>query len=163
MSLHPDGDRLWIGTQKRGLGEYSYRDGRFIWHDERHGLPDDWITCIARSGGVLYAGTFVGGLARYDGKKWHDIPQLRGENVTALEPDGQGGLFIATRNGVWRQLPQGELSKLSQPWLDAEAQALWYSEKGLWIGTRTGLFFLRNASLALEPDDKTRSTNAIAG
>ncbi|HEX8236255.1 MAG TPA: hypothetical protein VF600_09890 [Abditibacteriaceae bacterium] len=152
MSLYPDGDRLWIGTQKRGLGEYSHRDGRFTWHDERHGMPDDWITCITKIDNVLYAGTFVGGLARYDGKKWHDIPQLRGENVTALEANGQGSLFIATRNGVWQQSRQGTLAKLPQQWLDTEAQALLAVPQGLLIGMRTGLFFVVNESL--KPVDK---------
>ena len=148
-TLHPTGSTLWIGTQSRGVGEYSYATNKLHWHDERHGLPDDWITCLARVNGVLYAGTFVGGLAWWDGERWATAPQLKGENVTALEPDGAGGLFIATRNGVWHRSAQGVLRRLNDDakFLDSEAQALCGVPEGLWIGTRTGLFFVTGATL----------------
>jgi ligand-binding sensor domain-containing protein len=149
MGLYPDGSTLWIATQSRGVGEFDYTTGKLRWHDERHGLPDDWITTITRVGSTLYAGTFVGGLAWWDGKKWTTAPQLKGENVTALEPDGADGLYIATRNGVWHRTQQGTFQRLNDKvdFLDTEVQALCKVPEGLWIGARTGLFFVTKASL----------------
>lgn len=109
MSLYADDGKVWLGTQSRGVAEYSHLTKTLRWHDERHGLTDDWITCISNVGDEIYAGTFVGGLVRFDGKKWHHEPQLQGENVTALEPDSRGGIYIATRNGTWHRNKKGEL------------------------------------------------------
>lgn len=149
MGLCPDGDTLWIATQSRGIAQYSHRDGTLRWHDERMGLPDDWITGLQKIGDSLYAGTFVGGLARFDGKTWTTAPELKGENVTALEPDNRGGLYIATRNGIWHRSQAGQMTRLVDrtPFLDSEAQTLCLVPGGLWIGTRTGLYFLCDASL----------------
>jgi ligand-binding sensor domain-containing protein len=141
MSLLPDGDTLWIGTQNRGLGEYSHRAGTLRWHDERQGLPDDWITCLAKIGDMLCAGTFVGGLAWSNGERWQVAAQLQGENITALEADGQGGVWIATRNGVWHKSANEAPRELPQALCDPEVQALHREPQGLWIGTRTGLFY----------------------
>lgn len=143
-ALLPDGDTLWIGTQTRGLAAYSHATGRLRWYDERDGLPDDWVTAIARSGGNIDAGTFVGGLAQYRGSGWTSGSLLNGQNVTALVPDEADGLYIATRNGVWHQAHDGTLTLLNRraAFLDTEAQCLCAVEGGLWIGTRTGLYFL---------------------
>lgn len=142
--LLPDGKILWIGTQGRGLMEVNRRTGERRWHDERGGLKDDWITCLAKAGGTLYAGTFVGGLARYDGKRWRQTPELTGQNVTALAADGRSGLFIATRRGIWKRDHSGEMQWLAKrvPVLEGETQALCMTPEGLWIGTRTALIFL---------------------
>ena len=145
----PDGDTLWVGTQGRGLAQIQRATGRFVrWHDERHGLPDDWITALTRVGDTVCVGTFVGGLARWNGSKWTSPSELAGQNVTALEPDGAGGMFIATRAGVWHRSVTGAMKPLGKrfPFLDTEAQALLRSledNNGLWVATRTGLFFVR--------------------
>lgn len=118
-------------------------------HDERHGLSDDWITALSRSSKVLYAGTFVGGLCRQNGAHWLASKELAGENVTALEPDGDGGIFITTRTGLWHRNDKGKMANLGAqvPWLDTELQALSATDGGLWIGSRTGLFWLRQSTL----------------
>ncbi|MBV9864518.1 MAG: hypothetical protein JO316_04160 [Abitibacteriaceae bacterium] len=146
--LYPEGDTLWIGTQSRGIGKFNRTTGKLLWHDERMGLPDDWITCMARVGNALYAGTFVGGLARCEGEHWQTYPELQGENVTALEPDGAAGVFIATRTGLWHETV-GKLLKVNQqvPFLDTEVQSLKRQQNGLWVGTRTGLYYLTEATL----------------
>jgi ligand-binding sensor domain-containing protein len=86
----------------------------------------------------------VGGPARRDGGRWRAVPELGKENVTQLAPDADGGLFIATRAGVWHQNTEGALLALAEraPFLDPEVQALCLADGGLWIGTRTGLHFL---------------------
>jgi len=144
--LLPDGKTLWIGTQGRGLLEVPRLTGKRRWHDERGGLSDDWITCLAKANGTLYAGTFVGGLARYDGKRWRQTPELAGQNVTALAADGKGGLLISTRQGVWKRNRNGKMRWLASqfPLLKGETQALCMTPEGLWIGTRTALMLWKN-------------------
>ncbi len=146
MALLPDGDTLWFATQSRGIAEIERATGKIRWHDERLGLPDDWITCLAKVGTEIFAGTFVGGLARWDGLKWQVAPEFGGECVTALDSDGAGGLYVATRKGVWHRDAKGKLQPMREraPWLEPEAQALCVVPEGLWIGTRTGIFYLKS-------------------
>jgi Ca-activated chloride channel family protein len=194
-ALLPDGGTLWLGTQNRGIAEVDRVSDTVHWHDERHGLPDDWVTVLAHvqpgageggsdggregvTGGKgrtafpdpvppsltpsLYAGTFIGGLARREGARWSAIrgPAVPGtsattaaavytassgsECVTALETDDAGGLFVGTRGGVWYQAPDGLIRKIaaSAAFLDAEVQCLCAVADGLWAGTRTGLYFV---------------------
>ena len=151
-ALYPQDDTLWIGTQGRGLAQWNRIENKrrsLQWHDERGGLPDDWITALACMNGTLYAGTFVGGLAAWDGTRWQTAPALKGENITALEPDGNGGVFVASRTGLWHDDGAGALTPVrpASRFLDSETQALCRDKTGLWIGTRTGLFFCPNSSL----------------
>lgn len=154
--LLPDNDTLWVGTQGRGLAEIDRATGAFRrWHNERNGLPDDWVTSLCRAGGALHAGTFVGGLARLapGATRWSVAPNLRGQNVTALEADGAGGLFVATRAGVWHERAAATGSALvrlaGSALVDPEVQCLHRSAGGLWIGARTGIFLVSEATLRL--------------
>ncbi len=141
LGILPDEDCVWIATQSRGLGRWNRQSGEFRWFDERDGLSDDWITALAKIDGKIYAGTFVGGLARLDGEKWHVFPALRGLNVTAIEADGQGGARAATRHGLWK-ISGEKAEKETADWLDNEQQALLATKTGVWVGTRTSLSFL---------------------
>lgn len=147
-ALLPDGDNLWLGTQNRGAAHFNRAQNTLTWHDERSGLPDDWITVFGREGTTTFAGTFVGGLAQSRGaattSRWKDVEELRGRNVTALESDGQSGFFIATRAGLWRRAADGKLENLNARfvWLENEIQALRLAPRGLWIGGRTAIYFL---------------------
>ena len=154
-SLLREDDTLWIGTQSRGLAQWNDAQGKSgeptKWHDERDGLGDDWITALARSEKTLAAGTFVGGLSLFDGQNW-SAPILDGENVTALEGESSGGFFIATRHGTWHRDSRGSMRPIGG--VDEEAQALLRQGEGLWIGTRTGLFWVADADgKAAEPID----------
>ena len=140
-ALYAQGDTLWIGTQNRGLAEYRHATGQLRWHDEREGFRDDWITTIAANGASLYIGTFVGGMMRREGERWSP-PVLMGENITAFAPDATQGEWIATRKGLWHQTASGELTPAHIPFLDSEVQALLAVQGGVWVGTRTGIFFL---------------------
>ncbi|MFN3653492.1 MAG: hypothetical protein ACK47B_28265 [Armatimonadota bacterium] len=155
--LLPAGETLWVGTQGRGLAEVHRPSGTVRWHDERHGLPDDWVTVLGRTGQTICAGTFVGGLAWKSGDRWTVTPELEGENVTDLAEDRPDGLFIATRSGLWRRTADDRVERLNDriPYLDTETQALHRVGSGLWVGTRTGLFFLTEATLR-EPKQTAR-------
>jgi ligand-binding sensor domain-containing protein len=143
-TLLPDGDSLWIGTQQRGIAEYAHSTGQLRWHDDRGGLPDDWIKYLSRQGDTLCAGTFIGGLAYRDDEGWTAESILLGEEVTALATGAEGSLFIGTRKGLWRRQVDGTLAKIERPFLDEEVQALQVDGAHLWVGTRTGLFVLKD-------------------
>lgn len=150
-SVTSQGKRLWLGTENRGLFEWDARRQRLRHHDERQGLPDDWITSLARSGTVLFAGTFNGGLAWRDDKdtKWHSVPSLNRIGITAMVPDGAHRTYIATRFGLYYRNDKGVLHD-SQRGLaphEREIQALLQTARGLWIGTRNGLLFRTHSSL----------------
>lgn len=142
--LFPDGETVWIGTQGGGLVAYDRRRRTTRRFDERHGLTDDWITTLARAGSRLYAGTFNGGLLVREEERWHRVPEVRGATVTALAAAGERGLFVATRSGGYRITGDGQVEPLTAqaPYLDPELQALYPVPGGLWIGARTGIFFL---------------------
>lgn len=131
-----DGERLWLGTQGKGL--FALRGNTVTRHDERHGLPDDWLTALQKTpDGTLWAGTFVGGLARLrpGASRWERLPQTDGQQVTALEPR-RTGLLVATRERV---LDAAGVGSTIPPL--REAQALCQgSTLGLWIGARTALY-----------------------
>ena len=145
MVLHPVGNSLWIGTQSLGLIMYNHQSAKILLIDARHGLPDDWITAIAgNADDKIFAGTFVGGLAWKTISGWQTFTSIARENVTALEMDESGGIYIATRHGVWHQSNSGIWRNYQQffPSLAPEAQALLQTPEGLWVGTRTGLYFI---------------------
>ena len=155
MALLPQGKTLWIATQDRGV--IGWENGQWRTVDERAGLPDDWVTALAtlaptqkqiESTAPLLAGTFVGGLAQCDAGKCEAAPELRGQNVTALQNDGRGGAFIATRQGLWYRADDAGLHRLQIAWLDSEVQALCRVSGGLWVGTRTSLNFVTDATLS---------------
>ncbi len=139
-----DGDEVWLATQSRGAGVWNRATGALKWLDERAGLPDDWVTVLGKLNSKIYAGTFVGGLARLDGDRWFSFPELKGENVTSLcaTPDG---ILAATRHGVY-EVKGNTAKKLDFDWLDSENQALLSDERGVWIGARTSLNFCRMPS-----------------
>lgn len=146
LALYPDGDVLWVGTQKRGLGGFHHATGAWEWHDERRGLPDDWVRAVLHTGDSLYAGTFVGGLVvRRDGN-WAAVPGLAAGEITALEPSGPIAFYAGTRAGVWALNTAGGAAPRTFDLLPSglEVQALCHTVEGLWIGARTGIFFVPN-------------------
>ena len=143
MNLALQGDDVWIGTQSRGLAKWMRATNELRFYDERDGLNDDWITAICVDGERVWAGTFVGGLHVYENGKWHEFEATKGENVTAIVPDTNGGAIAATRRGCYRA--RGETAELiSETWLDSEQQAILKSGNGLWIGARTSLNFWKS-------------------
>lgn len=140
-AILPDEDTVWIGTQGRGLAQYIRTSGDIRMHDERHGLADDWIKCLARVGETIYAGTFVSGLFVLEGSGWAQVPGIDAAEITCLSSDSSGSLFIATRTGAFARSVDGTIHRLEPR--ASEIQALCSSDSGLWLGSRTGIWLLR--------------------
>ena len=142
MNLATQGDDVWIGTQSRGIAKWTRSTNGLQFFDERDGFNDDWITALCVDGPRVWAGTFVGGLHVYENGKWHDFDSTKDANVTAIVPDKSGGVWAATRRGLYRA--RGETAeKVTESWLDDEGQALCTGENGLWIGARTSLNYFK--------------------
>lgn len=143
-----DEGRLWVGTQGRGLAEIERASDKVKWHDERNGLPDDWVKWVVICGKRVYAGTFVGGLAYLDGTLWKTVPEIAYGEVTDMISQPNNALLAATRKGVWSISGDGNATLIAQPPMpvNLDAQALCADADGVWIGTRTGIWMVRKRS-----------------
>lgn len=107
---------------------------------------------VDRQGGV-WAGTWGGGLSRFDGKRWVTYTTtdgLPGNHVFMLHMDGKGKLWIGTNNGLSYYQP--ETGKFAKAMTTADGLfannvfAMASGGKGdLWIGSFGGVAHLRPA------------------
>ena len=114
--------REWVSwTHSDGLGAPN-KDGRpaskntGLGTRERHDLgvlaggmatynPSYVFSVLIDRSDVLWAGTWGGGLARFDGKKWSNFTEsdgLAGDIVYALAEDETGVLWVGTNKGLSR-------------------------------------------------------------
>lgn len=124
----------WLASQN-GLYCYLPDSQQCIQHLRE--LPDSWVTSLESYRGRLWAGTFRGGLAVYDGRNWQ--VQMPGERIHCL---------LATPGGLWIGTPQGLVWTDGSQWRrygrdqGLPSPAVWsLGSRGdeLWIGTDSGL------------------------
>jgi signal transduction histidine kinase/ligand-binding sensor domain-containing protein len=102
------GGGLWVGFSRGGVS--FIKDGKITNYAERDGLPVSRVRCLAQDpSGTVWA-AIVGGLARLEGQRWH---QVRGDwnypskSAWALMVDRDGTLWVAAIDRMMF-LPQGE-------------------------------------------------------
>jgi len=72
--------------------------------------PNYIVSLSVDRDGVVWAGTWGGGLSRFDGKTWSQATVaegLPGNHVFMLHHDAKGALWIGTNNGLARAKPGG--------------------------------------------------------
>jgi ligand-binding sensor domain-containing protein len=99
----------------------------------------------------VWAGTWGGGLSRFDGKRWVNYTTaegLPGNHVFMLHTDASGKLWIGTNNGLTTYVP--ETGRFSKALTTADGLfannvfAMGSSAKGdLWVGSFGGVAHLR--------------------
>jgi len=149
---------MWFGTED-GLNRYDGYEFVVFRHDpeDPHTIGYNDITSLREDGaGLLWIGTFHGGLSRYDpatGKFRRfqadaSAPDsLSNENVNAIVVDAAGTVWVATDAGLNRLHPQSETwtSYRHDPrnpasLADDRVLSLLVDRSGiLWIGTAGGL------------------------
>jgi ligand-binding sensor domain-containing protein/CheY-like chemotaxis protein/nitrogen-specific signal transduction histidine kinase len=153
QALHIDAqDRIWVTTENGGLSmldtqRKGFRHYRKATHPQM--LSDD-VLAITSRGGVLWFGSFGGGLNRLaeDGTLHHfassetDLASLPSDDILSLAFDAKGRLWIGTLAGLAVQ--EGDkIQRISVPTPEA-AQPIIYSlteDAGkLWVGTADGVF-----------------------
>lgn len=98
---------MWIGT-RGGLTRYDGQRVRIFKQAaaDRQSLPDNYVrSLLALDDGGILIGTNVGGVARFDPRTGRFV-RLRpttgqiGGRISSFAPDGAGGAFIASDEGV---------------------------------------------------------------
>jgi signal transduction histidine kinase/ligand-binding sensor domain-containing protein len=158
------GDSLLLGTMGRGVLRYEPGSGRwFPLHAAPLGSPGQLPPLpqlsLARSGNLLFVGTWGGGLfSTRLGEPDFELlgiregqPQLRNGNVSALYHDGER-LLVGSFGGGLQALesPDGGLFNPFPPPLDLSGEALLSLQPGdedhLYAGSTSGLWYLEPES-----------------
>ncbi|MDO5504991.1 MAG: ATP-binding protein [Pseudoxanthomonas suwonensis] len=150
-------DRVWVAVEDAGL---SWLDAtrttlRHVRAADHPAMRREDVWALAERDGVLWFGTFGGGLhrLRVEGDERvvvehvasEDDGGLPSDNVIDLEFDDEGVLWIATDKGLARLPPGGGV----EPWALPEGppSAMVYSvtrlQDGLWVGAASGVFHRR--------------------
>ncbi|MEY4753263.1 MAG: hypothetical protein RJA44_938, partial [Pseudomonadota bacterium] len=77
--------------------------------------PNYIVSLAVDRAGIVWAGTWGGGLARFDGTRFRNYTVadgLPGNHVFMLHHDEQGQLWIGTNNGLARLMPDGSFRTL---------------------------------------------------
>jgi hypothetical protein len=145
---------LFVGTPS-GLG--ALRGRRVAWRvaagDSK--LPHPWVTALLEQGGVLYVGTYGGGVARrmareaggsgsglVDRATYESFPETEGLKInTGCLLRAGGRLYAGTDGaGLWRSSEDGRrFERLAVTLPSPRVTALLASEDTLHVGTNEGL------------------------
>lgn len=118
-----------LATQVEGLQSYN---------------PNYVFSIVAAPDGVIWAGTWGGGVSRFDGKSWTNLTTkdgLAGNVVYSIARDKQGVFWFGTDRGVSRY--DGKTWRTFGPHegvLDSNVYALAIAPRGdVWVGTKRGV------------------------
>jgi len=168
-------DALWIGTRNAGLVRLMEGKWRKVWPGNGgRAVP---VLSLARSspdGGCpeYWVGTDGAGLYHWAAGSWTRVPELGDATVQCLLVAHDGTVWagtrtaglVAVRGGRVRTFSQGSCGLVCDM---IQAVAETRDEAGrwtLWIGTRQGLFTLRDGTIretALEPWAGSPSVNVL--
>ncbi|MEO5352257.1 MAG: hypothetical protein H7835_03475 [Magnetococcus sp. XQGC-1] len=113
--------------------------------------------------GTVWAGTWGGGVGRFDGTQWSNFSLkegLPGSIVYSLARDTQGVLWAGTNNGVarfeegrWRPIPQDSRLHFTHVYTLAAAPG-----GEIWGGTRGSVFRIGPVATAANPSNPTHQS-----
>lgn len=139
----PNSDAL-PPSANTGLGTRSRHDLSTMTEGKATYNPNYVFCILSAADGSIYAGTWGGGLAHFDGKRWTNLSSkdgLAGDIVYSIVQDKQGTLWIGTNNGVsrydgksWKTIGRAE------GLLENNVYALAIAPDGdVWAGTKRGV------------------------
>lgn len=111
--------------------------------------PNYIVSLDVSPDGIVWAGTWGGGLARFDGAKWTNyttVEGLPGNHVFMLHRDAQGVLWVGTNNGLAKMSGDGKFSTMTtQDGLFAENVFSMATgpDGGLWVGSFGGVAHIK--------------------
>jgi ligand-binding sensor domain-containing protein len=131
-------------SSNTGLGTRSRHDLSTMERGDPTYNPNYTFAIHVDPGGTIWAGTWGGGVSRFDGKNWSNFTSndgLVGNIVYAIARDPGGALWFGTDKGLsrfdgktWRSFTTKE------GLLDAHVYAIAAAPNGdIWVGTRRGV------------------------
>ncbi len=155
-----DGKRWTSWTHKDGLGapnddQLPFSTNTGLGTRSRHDLsvsaagpatynPNYTFAIHVAPDGTVWAGTWGGGVARFDGKAWTNLTVkdgLAGNIVYSIAQDAKGALWFGTNRGV--SMYDGKTFRnlgVAQGLLEPNVYALAVAPDGdVWVGTRKGV------------------------
>ena len=114
--------------------------------------PNYIISLAVDREGTVWAGTWGGGLAHFDGKKWTNYTTkegLPGNHVSLLHVSKQGQLWIGANNGL-AQLKDGKFTVLTTHdglFANTVFSMATASDGGIWVGSYGGVAHIRQPHL----------------
>ena len=114
--------------------------------------PNYIISLAVDREGTVWAGTWGGGLGRFDGKKWTNYTTkegLPGNHVSLLHVSRQGQLWIGTNNGL-AQLNDGKFAVMTTHdglFANTVFSMAAASDGGIWVGSYGGVAHIRQPRL----------------
>ncbi len=111
--------------------------------------PNYVVSLEVDAAGQVWAGTWGGGLARFDGRRWHNYTTLEGlpgNHVFSLHLDPKGELWIGTNNGLtrWQKGTFAKAMTTAEGLFADNIFAMTSSPDGaLWVGSYGGVAQLR--------------------
>jgi ligand-binding sensor domain-containing protein len=139
----PNDDNLPISLNT-GLGTRS-RHNLSVLVDGEPTYNPNYVFCIeAAPDGSIWAGTWGGGVSRFDGKKWHNYTThdgLAGDIVFSMTRDRDGAWWFGTNKGVSRF--DGKhwqtLSRADGLFGDSVYALAAAPDGEIWVGTKQGV------------------------
>ena len=110
--------------------------------------PNYVIALEVDSKGVVWAGTWGGGLSRFDGKKWityTTVEGLPGNHIFMLHQDTNGQLWMGTNKGLatWKNGKYEVMTTADGLFDNAVFSMATTPDGGMWLGSPGGLAHLR--------------------
>jgi len=155
-----DGNSWWVWTHQDGLGAPNAQNLPFskntgLGTRSRHDLSvlagasqtynPNYVFCLqVDKKQQIWAGTWGGGVSRYDGETWQNytmVDGLAGNIVYSMAQDAQGGLWFGTNHGL-SNLKNGQWQNytMEQGLFDNHVYAIAASDDGnVWVGTKKGV------------------------
>jgi ligand-binding sensor domain-containing protein len=146
----PNADNLPV-SPNTGLGTRSRHDLSVMLEGKPTYNPNYVFNLIVAPGDIVWAGTWGGGVARFDGNAWTNFTTkdgLGGDIVYSIAREGNGALWFGTSGGLTRYDGKSWLTlRKSDGLLDNNVYAIAVTPAGeIWVGTRSGVTLLTPAS-----------------
>ncbi len=127
-----------------GLGTRQRHDLSTLTQGRPSYNPSYVFSILAAADGAIWAGTWGGGVSRFDGRKWSNFTTregLAGNIVYSIVRDAEGAFWFGTDNGVSRWDGKTWRSFTRQDGLlDSHVYAIAIAPNGdVWVGTKRGV------------------------
>jgi ligand-binding sensor domain-containing protein len=154
-SLYQDSkENVWVGTQRKGIFKYDYKDKKWEQFGENEGLSNDHVKCVFEdTWNQIWIGTSGGGVNRYTGSQFLHYTEnsgLNGDYIFSVLNSSREELWVGTSGGGVMKIndTSNVVFNSKNGFFDVKVKSLFEDSRGLvWIGTEgkgVSVYYHRN-------------------